>query len=241
MNISRMEWKDKAILVGINHFRDNSSIITLFTENHGLKNSIVRKNKSNQNILNNSNILDIEWKGRLEEQMGNIHILNCYNLYSQIYNNKKKLYLALSMCELLKYGLHENEKQPHLFHTSINFLLNINETNYIYEYILFEKELLSEIGFGLDLSECGATGSKENLIYISPKTGRAISEEAGYPYKEKLFRLPHSLKDYYNNFEDQVYSLNILEYFISKHISGENKNKLLFYRNKLNSILKSDK
>ncbi len=234
-----MEWKDKAILIGTNNFRDSSSIATLFTENHGVKNSVVRRTKSNNHILNNCNILEIEWKGRLEEHMGNITILNSQNLYSLIYNDKAKLYLALSMCDLLRTSLQENEKHQLLFSSCLHFLGNINHPNYLYFYICFEKDFLHTMGYGLDLEECGATHTKESLKYISPKTGRAICEKAGEEYKNKLFRLPQSLKVYCENFEDQVYSINILGYFITKHLYNGDNNLLPFYRKQLKLMLDS--
>jgi DNA repair protein RecO (recombination protein O) len=61
--------------------------------------------------------------------------------------------------------------------------------------IRWELEFLADMGFGLDLSECAATGATEGLIYVSPKSGRAVSEEAGEPYADKLFRLPAFLID----------------------------------------------
>ncbi|NEU35624.1 DNA repair protein RecO, partial [bacterium LRH843] len=62
------------------------------------------------------------------------------------------------------------------------------------DYIRFELRLLQELGFGLDLSECAATGAHDHLIYVSPKSGRAVSADAGKPYHDKLLPLPYFLK-----------------------------------------------
>ncbi len=57
-------------------------------------------------------------------------------------------------------------------------------------YVRFEAGLLQELGFGLDLTRCAVTGSLDDLAYVSPRTGRAVSRDAGAPYAERLLRLP---------------------------------------------------
>ena len=98
--------------------------------------------------------------------------------------------------------------------------------------MLWERELLSQIGFALTLDKCNATGSTEELVYISPKTGHAICKNAGEPYKSKLLPMPkiwQNTPDFDNlNLEEIKPALNVLEYFFNKHIYQE-KNKTIPY------------
>ena len=86
------------------------------------------------------------------------------------------------------------------------------------EYLLLELELLTKSGYGMDLSKCIATNEVDNLIYISPKSGSAVSEKAGEPYKDKMFKLPKFFLDTEldPSNDDIQESMKILGYFMDK-------------------------
>ena len=72
-------------------------------------------------------------------------------------------------------------------------MASIEKDNWIQLYVLWELQMLTDLGFGLDLSACAATGSQDSLIYVSPKSGQAVSAEAGAPFQNRLRPLPSFL------------------------------------------------
>ena len=86
-------------------------------------------------------------------------------------------------------------------------------------YVKWEMGLLQALGYGLDLSRCAASGIEENLVYVSPRTGRAVSKAAGEPYHEKLFPLPSFLLGFGAwDAEDIAQGLDLTGHFLSRHV-----------------------
>lgn len=213
-----MEWQDNSILIKRNPFSEHNEILTIFTENRGVKKGIIRTSIKNKSFLHIGNILKLGWRGRLEEHLGKITLIDYRNIYPYIFDNNLKLHMIVSACNLANDLLQENEPHQNIFLSLINCLEHINSEQFIYHYIQFELTLLADLGYGLDLSKCAATETKTNLIYLSPKTGKAVSAGAGEQYKDKLFKLPQSFKKFTDNIEDNVYSLKLLRYFLEKNL-----------------------
>jgi len=100
---------------------------------------------------------------------------------------------------LITASLAERDPHPELYAQVLSFLQHaaagVEQLIWLGEYVRLELALLEQAGFGLDLSECVATGSRENLTYVSPKSGRAVSGEAGAPYHDRMLQLPEFIKD----------------------------------------------
>ena len=101
--------------------------------------------------------------------------------------------------------------------------------------IRWELGVLSELGFGLDLSCCAATGVTEDLIYVSPRSGRAVSATAGKPYHDKLLPLPAFLVGNGQNvtIEDVRDGLNLTEFFLERYMFGPHGRKIPHSRRRL--------
>jgi DNA repair protein RecO (recombination protein O) len=125
--------------------------------------------------------------------MGTFYLEEVNSLCVPFLDDKKRLACLLSICLLLHELLPERQIFPDLYHSVLDFLNNLSEMDFLKRYVLLEKELLSEIGFGLDTSCCAGGGRSDDLFYISPKTGRAVSREKGKPYHDKLLLLPRFL------------------------------------------------
>ena len=192
-----MQWQDEAIIVSVKPFSEKEAVVEVFARDHGVyravaKNALTSKQRGTYQL---GNLVFCRWNARLAEQMGTIacELLEpnaAFAMQSQV------TLTALNMiAALLDMGLHERDAHPLLYDRVKSAIQAISTGDqWEYEYLLFEYDLLRECGFGLDLSECAATGSKTDLIYVSPKSGRAVSEGAGEPYKDKLFVLPACLK-----------------------------------------------
>ena len=115
--------------------------------------------------------------------------------------------------------LPERENVNEFYNQLMTFLNNLSFDNWQAEYIKLEVELLKTLGFGLDFSKCASGGDTNNLAYVSPKSGCAVSAEKGNPYKEKLLPLPAFLwKKQTANEKDIIDGLHLTGYFLSQHI-----------------------
>jgi DNA repair protein RecO (recombination protein O) len=112
----------------------------------------------------------------------------------EVIQSKKKLVRLGSLCAMLNMVLPERENQKSIYELTYHLVAGLGLDTWYAEYIIWECLILQELGFGLDLVSCAATGIREQLIYVSPKSGRAVSKEAGEPYKERLLHLPEFIK-----------------------------------------------
>ena len=108
----------------------------------------------------------------------------------------------------------------------------------IKEYINWELGLLSEIGYGIDLTKCAVTSKKDELVYVSPSSGRAVTLEGAGSYKDRLLKLPNFIvshdHEYDNN--DIVNGLELTEYFLRKRFFEPNNLNFPQSRNRLKEI-----
>ena len=191
-----MHWSDAAIILSVRPYGENSAVVRVLTREHGLYAGVVKgaKAKNNRGIIQAGNVVSAAWNARLSEQLGTFKIEMLEALVAHLMSDATKLAALTSACALLELALPERHPYPKLFIIFHEFLHILTTTNNWWEdYIKLELEILSECGFGLDFSECAATGVTTDLIYVSPKSGRAVCREAGEPYKHKLLPLPEFL------------------------------------------------
>lgn len=227
-----MHWTDTAIILSAQKFSENSSIVTAFCSEHGISKGLVKgiQGKKNRGIFHPGNYVNISWRGRLAEHLGMFTAELNQSIAALILTDKQRLAALSTICALLEETLPEKEPHPDIFEQTLHVIQSIKEDlNWLPNYILLELNLLSELGFGLDLTACAATGSTKNLIYVSPKSGCAVSEQAGLPYKNKLLTLPNFIK---NNHFEQINGaeikngLELSAYFLNKYIF-EPHNKIM--------------
>lgn len=191
-----VEWRDRAILLEAMKFADHDAIVTVFSREHGVHKGICKAalTKKNRSQMEPGNIADVRWNARLQEHLGKISLEVDMAIASRVMLDTLKLTTLGSVCSLLKATLPEHDPHPQLFDAVEGFLNHMAEADQPFEwlshYIALEVRLLEALGFGLDLSECAATGLRENLTHVSPKSGRAVSGQAAAPYLDKLLPLP---------------------------------------------------
>ena len=193
-----MEWIDEAIVLSTKRYGETSLIANLMTSKHGKHAGLIRggSNKRFRGLYQTGNEVQARWRSRLSEHLG---VFNCELKKANaadFLEHPLKLAALSSACSVIEFALPERE----VFHGTylgLKILISSlkNENIWPIIYIKLELGLLKELGFGLDLLSCAATGSKQNLIYISPKSGRAVSEQAGKKYHKKLLKLPQFLLD----------------------------------------------
>ena len=189
-----MQLNFEAIVLSAVKYGENSAIVCVLTENQGLYKGLVRSITSAQQrgIYQPGNIIEATWRARLSEHLGNLTsgLVNASGV--ALMDAPLKLAALSSMCAILESTLQERDAASTIYQHFRFFLEQLGRNSYLWQksYILLELELLTQLGFGLELSSCAATGVMEDLIYVSPNSGRAVCRKAGLPYHNKLLKLP---------------------------------------------------
>ncbi len=220
-----MQWEDKAIILSSSKYGENSLIIHALTKNHGVHAGMFRGAKKNASMCQAGNVLNIMWKARLEEQLGT-YSGEVYKSYSSlIFDSSLKLSALLSACAIIRRILPEREPNAEIYQAFLDLVEAIScgeKEDFLQKYIFLELDILTYMGYGLHLSECAATGTIDNLIYVSPKSGCAVSEEAGQPYIGKMLRLPPFVANKNGikplNFMEIIDGFALTRYFLEKYI-----------------------
>ena len=191
-----MEWIDEGIVLGVKRHGVTSIILDLMTRAHGRHLGLVRGGSGPRlrGILQPGNAVRATWRARLDEHLGH-YLVEAANLRAAGFLDKAHalhgiIHLA-ALCRLLA------EREPHTaIYDAVQAILDrLDEPRAVAPMIArFELDFLAELGFGLDLAACAATGAKDELVFVSPRSGRAVSRAAGEPYRDKLMRLPVFLR-----------------------------------------------
>ncbi len=191
-----MQWSDDALVLGARKHGESSVILELMTRAHGRHLGLVHGGRSKrlQPILQPGNSVHATWRARLDEHLG-IYTVEAGELRSaRFIDSPLALYGLGAMAALLRL-LPERDPHPALYDTAAVLVEHLHEPDLAPAlFVRFEVAVLAEFGFGLDLASCAATGQERDLVYVSPKSGRAVSAGAGEPYKDRLLSLPGFLR-----------------------------------------------
>jgi DNA repair protein RecO (recombination protein O) len=236
-----MKIEDKGIILEITKYSERDVIVTIFSKDHGLYSGIFKNShsKTNAGKVNPSNNVDFTWSARLAEHLGTFTLEVNKSIYPYIFQDNAKLIAVRAILTIIKYAIPERSPEPELYWLLEELLDKIcYKENWITDYIDFEIELLAHLGYGLDLKKCVVTKQTENLHYISPKSAKAVSFDAGKDYHNLLFLLPQFLinKDHYPTAKDISATLEMTSYFIDKFLFQPHKLSLPNYRKILNNI-----
>ncbi|HOV04534.1 MAG TPA: DNA repair protein RecO [Hyphomicrobiales bacterium] len=187
-----MQWTDEGIILGARRHGEGSVILEVMTAAHGRHMGLVRGGRSRrmQAALQPGNAVDIVWRARLDEHLGNFTVEPTDLRAARLMESPVATYGVLLLGAHLRL-LPERDPHPALYGALRIVLDELHEPLHAGALMVrFEMALLDELGFGLDLSECAATGLTEDLVWVSPRSGRAVSRAAGAPYADKLLALP---------------------------------------------------
>lgn len=187
-----MNWTDEGVVLSVKPHGETAAIVELLTRNHGRHLALVHGGRSRKlrPVLQLGNHVDATWKARLSDHLGHATLELRKGYAAAAMEDAAALAGLTSLCSLARL-LPERDPHPALYEVTLFVLGFIDDvTVWPALYVRWELALLGELGFGLDLSECAATGANDQLIYVSPKSGRAVSASAGEPYKDRLLSLP---------------------------------------------------
>jgi len=216
-----MDWRDDGIVLSLRKHGESSVIVHLLTREHGRHSGLVRggNSKKLRGVLQPGNEVHANWRARLEEHLGGYSIELLDGHTGRVLSDPNRLAAMSSACALVDICLPEREPHLNLFASLKALLLVLPDEGWEGAYVAWELSLLAELGFGLDLSACAATGATEDLIYVSPKSGRAVSAEAGEVYRKKLLPLPaFLLQNTAFNSTSLSEGLRLTGYFLERHV-----------------------
>lgn len=191
-----MEWRDEGIILGARRHGETSAILEVMTRGHGRHLGIVRGGRSRrmQPVLQAGNRVEVTWRARLDEHLGAYQAEAIDLNAARFFDAPCAVYGLQTIAAHLRL-LPERDPHPRLYETLLVVLAHLEDAAAAAELVVrFELLVLDELGFGLDLSRCAATGSREDLAYVSPKTGRAVSRAAGLEWADRLLALPAFLR-----------------------------------------------
>jgi DNA repair protein RecO (recombination protein O) len=225
-----MEWTDEGIVLSTRPHGENAAIVTLLTPEHGRHAGLVAggQGQRSQPVLQPGNKVKVKWRARLLDHLGNYSCDLITNHAASWLDEHEVLSIIASACIVTEASLPERQPMPGIY-ASLAALFSIRDADlWGPAYVKWEMGLLGALGFGMDLTQCAANGSAENLAYVSPRTGRAVSMEAGAPYHEKLFPLPSFLIGGGGwGDADIAQGLDLTGHFLSRHVFAHPHSRLL--------------
>jgi DNA repair protein RecO (recombination protein O) len=217
-----MDWQDRGLIIGVRKHGETSVILEVLTQAHGRHMGLVRGGRSRamQPILQAGNSVDLTWRARLEEHLGNFIVEGERLRAAHLMQSALGLHGLHHLAGLLRL-LPERDPHPDLWRFAEILADRLGDTAHGPVLMLrFELALLAELGFGLDLGECTLTGATENLVYVSPKSGRAVARIAGEPWRDRLLPLPNFLLVQEDEADaDQLSdAFRLLEHFLTRDV-----------------------
>jgi DNA repair protein RecO (recombination protein O) len=225
-----MEWSDQGLVLGAQKYGENDTILDILTQQNGRAKGFVKGGGGRRlrGVLQSGNSVTVVWRARLSTNLGRFTVESGKARAVHIYGDMLRLSAMNSLSSLLIKLLPEREAVENIYlgyEALLNLLSEPDATNNhcAIAMIKFEAGLLRELGFGLDLAACALTGEVENLSHVSPKSGRAVTKDAGEPYVDKLLPLPaflleDNLSSEHVSNEDIIAGFNLTGYFLSRHL-----------------------
>ena len=188
-----MEWRDEGLIIGARRHGETSLILEVMTRGHGRHMGLVKGGRGRRSgpLLQPGNEVEVTWRARLDEHLGFYAVETTRLRAAELMEAPASLH-GLNLVAALLRLLAEREPHEELYEVARDVLdaLGRPAPEAAAAMVRFELEVLAESGFGLDLTSCAATGTAEDLAYVSPRSSRAVSREAGAPYRERLLALP---------------------------------------------------
>jgi DNA repair protein RecO (recombination protein O) len=215
-----MEWIDEGIVLSARPHGENAAVVTLLTAAHGRHAGLVPggQGRAARPMLQPGNRVQTQWRARTIDQLGT-YTLDLHAAQAALWLDVPEIIaLIASACVVTEASLPERQPLPGVY-AGLATLLSLRDQDlWAPVYVKWELNLLQALGYGLDLSQCAVGGGSDDLAYISPRTGRAVSREAGQPYHDKLFRLPPFLLGGEWEAADILQGLELTGHFLSRHV-----------------------
>jgi DNA repair protein RecO (recombination protein O) len=219
-----MDWQDQGFVLAARRHGETDAILTVLTREHGRHLGIVKggTGRRQRAVVEIGNAVMAHWHARLSEHLGRFQVELSAPHAAMCMADPARLAALSAACATLDAALPEREPHDDVFDefAALAEQLSHKAVDWPTQYVRWEARLLSSLGFGLDLSQCAVTGARKGLAYVSPKTGRAVTAEAGKLHKDRLLPLPGFLLQDRKTPElaDLVAGLRLTGYFLDLHV-----------------------
>lgn len=219
-----MEWRDEGAILAVRGHGESAAIIEVFTVGHGRHAGVVRGGASRRiaPLLMPGAQVAVTWRARLDAHIGAFTV-EPLRSRAAVLSDRLALAGLNAVCALLHYALAEREPHPGLYAASVALLDRLGgDTAWPADYLRWEALLLEDLGFGLDLSSCAVTGSPDDLAYVSPRSGRAVSRRGAGEWADRLLPLPAVLLGQGPaSAAELVQGLTTTGHFLERHLAQE--------------------
>lgn len=219
-----MEWRDQGILLSARRHGETSAIIEVFTPEQGRHAGIVRGGTSRKIApsLQPGAQLDVAWRARLEDHIGAFTVEPLRSRAAVAMQDRLALAGLNAVTALLSFCLPEREPHPALYRRTEALLDMLGQGEvWPLAYLKWELRLLEEMGYALDLESCAVTGVSEDLIYVSPKSGRAVSAKGAGEWADRLLPLPTVLRGGTGSDAEIAQGLVTTGHFLTAHLARD--------------------
>ena len=234
-----MRIESRAIVCVVRPHAEHGAVVRAFTPDAGIQAGYVRGGRSRRlrPILQPGNLVQAEFRARTDEQLSQLSV-ELVQSRAPLFVEPLPAAAVEWLCSLTAAALPEGQRYPRLFAAFDGLLAAIEASGAARDWAAalarYELLILSELGFGLDLSQCAATGTSDGLRFVSPKSGRAVSEEAAEGYGDRLFPLPHFLvAGGQASWEEIFDGLRITGHFLARDLLIERQADTLAARERL--------
>ena len=238
-----MDWSDEAAVLSVRKHGESGVIAQLLTRGHGRHAGLVRggAGRRARGVFQPGNRVTAQWRARLNEHLGTFTCELLESNAAELLESPDLLAGLSAACATAEGSLPEREPHSAVFFgfTALVDALkaaakSADQGRWAEAYIRWELGLLGELGFGLDLTKCASTGRNDNLAYVSPKSGRAVSLSAGEEYRDRLLPLPKFLVEKAEPSEKDIADgLKLTGYFLERHVFAPHDRKLPAARTRL--------
>lgn len=191
-----MDWDAPAIVLDARPFGEGDAIATVMTEAHGLHRGLARggASRAQAGMWQPGNLVQVRWVARLADQLGSFSAEMIHAGAAFVMDDPLALAMLSAVCAVAEGALPEREPHPRVFHGLVHLVARLPRgAAMLNGLILWETALLADLGYGLDLTSCAMTGETSGLAFVSPRTGRAVTDAAAGLWKSRLLRLPSFL------------------------------------------------
>ena len=217
-----MDWREEGVLLAVRKHGETSAIIDVFTEGHGRHAGVVRGGTSRKiaPILQPGAQIDVAWRARLEDHLGAFTV-EPVRSRADLMGARDTLAAMNAVTSLLSFVLPERETHANLYRRTLAVLDMIGNGDFWrLGYLRWELALLDDLGFGLDLGRCAVTDRSDNLVFVSPKSGRAVSRAGAGEWADRMLPLSPALVGMGEGGDrDILDGLQVTGHFLGQHFA----------------------
>jgi DNA repair protein RecO (recombination protein O) len=220
-----MEWDAPAVVLDVRPHGEGGAIVSVMTEAHGRHAGLAKGGTSRGQaaLWQAGNLVEARWVGRLADQLGAMSAEMVHPAAALAMEDPLALAALRAACAVAEGALPEREAHPRIFHGLVAFVATLARDTALAlpDLVRWEADLLAELGYGLDLARCAVTGGTEDLAFVSPRSGRAVSEPAAGEWRDRLLPLPRFLLGQGpSSAADWAAGLRLTGHFLARDVFG---------------------